>query len=248
MIQNGSPDSTDAPPSAPAQGEAASVDDLQLASDPALTEDLALALLKRAGLPAAVLEQLARNANALKPRKVRVALASHTHTPRHVSIPLVRQFYTFDLMRVALSPTVPPDVKIVVEDALIARLKTITLGERLSLARRSSGRVVAALLLDPETRVAQSALDNGRLTEALVIQAILRPQANAPLICAVAQHAIWSLRREVRMALLRTESLPASRAIEFSSAIPLPLLREILSNSRLPAHVKNQILEESSAK
>ena len=230
-------------PNSAAEGNATNADDLQLACDPALSEDLALALLKRADLAAAVLERLAKNSNALKSRKVKMGLASHPHTPRHISIPLVRQFYTFDLVRVSLSSTAPPDVKIVAEDVLIARLKTITLGERISLARRSSGRIAAGLLLDPEARVIQTALENGRLTEALVVRAVLRPQAGAALIHAVARHAKWSLRREVRIALLRTEFLPAGRALEFSRGIPLALLREVLSNSRLPSHVKEQILE-----
>jgi len=121
---------------------------LRTVADPALTEDLALALLKHADLPSEVLEQLAKNSNALKTRKVRIALASHGHTPRHVSVPLARQFYTFDLMKVALSPGVPADVKVAVDDILIARLEMVTVGERLTLARRASGRVAAALLLE----------------------------------------------------------------------------------------------------
>ena len=101
------PSSTEsATPTAPAPADL-----LRTAADPDLTEDLALALLKRADLPPEVLEQLAKNANALKSRKVKIALASHPHTPRHVSVPLARQFYTFDLMKVALSPSVPADVK-----------------------------------------------------------------------------------------------------------------------------------------
>jgi hypothetical protein len=225
----------------------ASEDDLLLASDPALTEDLALTLLKRSELPVAVLEQLAKNTNAFKSRKVKLALASHLHTPRHVSIPLVRQFYTFDLMRVTLSPTVPSDVKIVAENTLITRLKSITFGERLTLARRASGRIAAALLLDSKARVAQTALENGRLTEALVIQAVLRPEASAPLVQAVAQHAKWSLRREVCIALLRTEFLPLARALEFSRELPPLLLCDVLSNSQLPAKIKEEILQQSRA-
>jgi hypothetical protein len=150
---------------------------LRTAADPALTEGFALALLKRPDLPPEVIEQLAKNNNALKSRKVKIALAGHPHTPRHVSVPLARQFYTFDLMKVALSPTVPADVKVAVDDVLILRLKTVTIGERLTLARRASGRVAAALLLDVETigtkiidaktiaretRVMQAALENPR--------------------------------------------------------------------------------------
>jgi hypothetical protein len=230
---------------------------LRTAADPALTEDFALALLKRADLPLEVIELLAKNANALKSRKVKIALASHPKTPRHVSVPLARQFYTFDLMKVALSPTVPADVKIAVDDVLISRLKTVTTGERLTLARRASGRVAAALLLDVETigskiadaktaaretRVMQAALENPRLTEALVINSVLRPGASAALVQAVAQHTKWSWRREIRAALLRTEHLSLARALEFSHEIPGPLLYELLAASRLPAQIKDQLL------
>ncbi len=231
------------------------------AADPALTENLALALLKRPGLPTEVFEQLAKNANALKSRKVKIALASHPNTPRHVSVPLARQFYTFDLMRVALSPSVPADVRVAVDDVLISRLKVVTVGERLTLARRASGRVAAALLLESEnvdgrivdattaareTRVMRTALENPRLTEALVISSVLHPAASAALVRAVAQHEKWSGRGEIRAALLRTEHLSLARALEFSREITAPLLQEVLASSRLPTRIKGQLLRQSA--
>lgn len=262
------------PPSAanPLPATVASANLSRTAADPALNEDLALALLKRADLLAEVLEQLAQNANALKSRKVKIALVSHPHTPRHVSVPLARQFYTFDLLKVALSPSVPADVKVAVDNALISRLKTITLGERLTLARRASGRVAAALLLDVEsgdgkvvhshriagkagaaetiarkTRVMQAALDNPRLTEALVIKSVLGRAATAALVHAVARHAKWSRRREIRAALLRTGHLSLAHALEFSREIPIPLLHEVLASSRLPAPIKAQLIRQRQA-
>src|SRR5258708_32331354 len=101
----------------------ASADLLRIAADPALTEDLALALLKHPGLASEVLEQLAKNAGALKSRKAKIALASHPKTPRHVSVPLARQFYTFDLMKLPLSPGVPPAVKVAAAGDLMPRLQ-----------------------------------------------------------------------------------------------------------------------------
>ncbi len=274
--ENAPPSTASAIPSTVAPGarideakihSSASADLLRTATDPALTEDFALALLKRADLPLEVIEQLAKNTNALKSRKVKIVLASHPKTPRHVSVPLARQFYTFDLMKVALSPTVPADVKVAVDDVLISRLKTVTVGERLTLARRASGRVAAALLLDVaimdgkpgdskitdaktvarETRVMQTALENPRLTEALVINTVLRPAASAALVHAVAQHGKWSPRREIRAALLRTEHLSLARALEFGREFPTPLLRELLTASRLPAQIKDLLLRESQA-
>ncbi|MBI3647006.1 MAG: hypothetical protein HY233_13745 [Acidobacteriales bacterium] len=217
---------------------------LRAAANPALTEDLALSLLKRADLPVEVLEQLSRNGTVLKLRKAKLALASHPHTPRHLSVPLIRQFYTFDLLKIALTPSVPADVKVAADDVLIARLKSVTLGERLALARRGSSRIAGAMLLDGDARVMRIALENSRLTEAFVIQAVLRPEANAALVQAVAYHAKWSYRREVRIALLRTEHLSLARALEFSKTFPLPLLRDLLHSSRLPARIKEQMLRE----
>jgi hypothetical protein len=221
-------------------------DDLvRAATDPALTGDLALALLQRADLAGEVLEQLAKNRAALKPRKVKVALACHPHTPNHVSVPLIRQFYTFDLMKVALSPVVPADVKLSADETLIARLKTITLGERMTLARQASGRIAGALLLDSEQRIMRAGLENSRLTESAIMQAVLKPTATAPLIHAVSRHPKWSYRRDIQTALLRTEHLSLARALAFARPIAPPHLREILQASRLPAKIKGQLLRES---
>ena len=121
------------------------------ASDPALTEDLALVLLKRSDLPTQVLDRLSRNSGVMKSRKVKLALVEHPRTPRHISVPMVRHLFTFDLMQVALTPVVPADIKMSAEESLINRLERLSQGERLSLARRASGRVAAALLLDSET-------------------------------------------------------------------------------------------------
>src|SRR5437868_13627280 len=81
------------------------------ASNAALNEGLALTLLKRGDLLGEVLERLSKNSAAMKSRKVKLALVEHPKTPRHVSLPMVRHLFTFDLMRIALTPAVPSDVK-----------------------------------------------------------------------------------------------------------------------------------------
>jgi hypothetical protein len=218
-------------------------------------------VLRHPGLTAEVIERLAerlaKSASLRQSRKVRIALVTHPHTPRHVSLPLTRSLHTLDLMKAALSPLVPADVKIAIEELLIARLKMVTKGERLTLARRASGRVAAALLHDlenangrildaatyaRETRVMQIALDNPRLTEALVIQGVLHPAATAALVDAVARHPRWSKRKEIRAALLRTEHLSLARALEFIAAIPASQRQDLLVNSRLPEKIKAQLV------
>jgi len=215
-----------------------------MAADAALTEDLALSLLKRADVTAEALEQLGKNGSVLKSRKVKLGLVEHPRTPRHISLPLVRQLYTFELMQVALAPVVPADIKMAADEALCHRMETISAGEKLTLAHRASGRVAGELLLEPEARVVHAALENSRLTEAAIVRALTRHEASGAFVEAVCHHRLWSLRREVRVALLRNEKTPMARAVEFARSLPAGQVREILQGSRLPGNVKELLMKE----
>jgi hypothetical protein len=70
------------------------------------SEDQAIALVKRSDVSAAELAVLARNPSVMRNRKVSLALSTHSRTPRHIVLPMLRRLFTFDLMQVALSPAV----------------------------------------------------------------------------------------------------------------------------------------------
>jgi hypothetical protein len=198
-------------------------------------EDQALALIKRHDVTAAELALLARNRSAIRSRKVLLGLATHPRTPRHITIPLLRRLFTFDLMQVALTPTVAADVKRAAEEQILNRLESVSLGERISLARRASGRVAAALLLDGEARVISTALDNSHLVEALVVTALMKHNAPATLFALVSEHPKWSLRKEMQIALLRSEKTPLVRALELAGNFSAESLAEIVPESRRKA-------------
>lgn len=212
----------------------------------ALTEDLALGQLKKADLSAEDIEAIVRDSSVMKSRKVRFAVATHLHTPRRIALRIVRELYTFDLMQFALRSGAPADLKRIADELMVGRLPSITLGERISLARRCSNSVAAALLLDKEARVWQAALANPRLTEAGVTEALQRPNASAGFVQAVCHHTKWSVRPEVRMALLRSAHTPLARAVEFARHISPALLRDILHNSRLPESIKEYLRKETA--
>jgi hypothetical protein len=227
---------------------ASSPDDLARASDPALTPDLALALLQRRDLPPDAVEQITRNAGVMKSRKVRIAVAAHPRAQRRIALRLIREFYTFDLMQCSLQPTVAADLKRAADDLLVNRVASITLGERIALARRASASVAAALLLDKETRVWQTALENSRLSETAIARALLKTGATRPFVETVCHHPKWSLRPEIRIALLRNEKTPLSSALEFARRLPAAQLRDILHASRLPEKIKNSLRKELELK
>jgi hypothetical protein len=213
-----------------------------VAADPRLTEDLALALLNRRDLPREVLEALGKNSQVAKQRKVRLALVTHPHTPRHISVPTIRHIYTFELMQVALLPGVPPDVKRAADEVLIGRLATLASGERSTLAKQGSGRVAAALLLDKEERIMQAALVNPQMTEAWIVRALKVETGTELLAPAVSRHQKWSYRNEVKAALLGNKHTPSARLIQLAAELPINLVKDVLRNGRLSPQARNALI------
>lgn len=197
-----------------------------------ISEDEALALLKGKNLSAQALASIGRAPIAGKSQKVSFALLIHPRTPRHLSIPLLRRMFSFDLMKVALTPLVAADLKRAAEEQIIPRLKSLTVGERISIARRASSRVVAALLADSDVRVLSAALGNSYLREASVTAVLTRANAPAILFEKVSQHPTWPQKREVQIALLASEKTPIEAVRQLAKLFSPELLDEILPASR----------------
>ena len=215
---------------------------LAIGTSLALTEEIALSLLTRRDLAPKVIEAIAKNPSVLKHRKVNLAIASHPHPPRHISLPLTRHLYTFELVKIALLPAVPADVKAGVDETIISRLGQISGGERLTLAKQASGRVAGALLFDAEECVIEAALRNPKMTEAILVKALGGKDATSKLVHTICADRKWSLRRDIRLALLRNEHTPLAQAILFAQSFPHQLVREVLSRSRMKDHIKSYLL------
>jgi hypothetical protein len=104
------------------------------------------------------------------------------------------------------------------------------------------------LLLDGESRVWQTALENPRLAESALVKTLLRPEASPAFVKAVCQHAKWSVRPEIRMALLRNQYTPLARALELARRLPPARLRDILHSSRLPEKIKTYLRKDLEAR
>ena len=217
---------------------------LEVAANPTLTEDLALALLNRRDLPRGLVEILVKNGAVMKSRPVINAVARHPRTPRYVALPMLRHLYVFELMQIALTPGTPADLKMAAEENIVMRLENVSPGERMTLAKRASTRVAAALLFDPETRVINAALDNPFLTEAWIVKVLMNEKAPQSFVEGVCRHSKWQVRREVQMALLRNDKTPLARVLYFAQMLPTHVLKDTLRHSRLSASVKMYLFRE----
>ena len=162
-------------------------------------------------------------------------LLRNPKTPRQTALALLRQLYLEDLLDVTLASPVPADLRRVAEDAVINRIPALSLGERVSMARRATGRVAGVLLLDREIRVVETALSNGRLTEELIVKALSMEQISVEAVEKIAGHGRWSLAYGVRLALLRQPLTSLGRVLALAPLVKRNDLVEISGDPRMPA-------------
>jgi hypothetical protein len=210
-------------------------------------EEDALLLLSRRDLPQSSIASLTRQERLLSYYRVKVALVSHPNTPRTVSLALLRHLYLQDLVHVALTPGAPGDLRRVAEDAVINRLPGLALGERISLARRASGRVAGALLGDREIRVVVAALSCPQLTDELVVKALGMENISADAVERIAGHERWSYAYTVRLALLRQPLTSLARVLALAPQVKRNDLMDISGDPRMPADRRKYLARLASS-
>lgn len=211
------------------------------ARNPNLQERDLLRLLDRKDLPAEVLREIAAHKEAERHYAVKLALTRHPKTPRLVSLPILKFLYLFDLVRVSQTPAVPADVKLVAEETILKKIETIPRGERITLARRGSGRVAAGLLVTHDRELILAALDNPFLSEAHLLRVLAREDLPPAVIETITQHEKWSFRYYVRLALIRNPMTPLPRVLVFLPDMAVNDLREICLDRRMPEQVRKYI-------
>ncbi|MCL4524423.1 MAG: hypothetical protein M1451_11040, partial [Acidobacteria bacterium] len=176
-------------------------------------------------------------------------VAAHPHTARLAALPLIRQLFLFDLVNLTLQPATPAEIRRIAEDVILNRLPQLALGQRLTLARRGSARVAAALLAPQNQEVFNEkivplALDNAFLTESQVLKVLARENLPEIVPASIARHRKWSYLYNVRMALVRHPLTPLARVLAFLPEITLRDLDELSGARSLPASLKQYIRAE----
>ena len=214
---------------------------LALARNPRLQERDLLRLLARKDLPHEVVRELAGHREARGNYTVQLALVRHPKSPRQVSLPIMKFLYLFDLLRVAQTPAVPADVKMVAEEAILKKLEGMPRGERISLARRGTGRLAASLLISTDLELVRAALDSASLTEGLLLKVLAREGLPAIIVEQLAQHPRWSTHYYLRLALIRHPLTPLARVLAFIPDMAVTDLRDICLDHRMPQQVRKYI-------
>jgi hypothetical protein len=210
-----------------------------LVANPALEEDDLLLVLRRPDLGPELLRQVAADAARTRSYPVRLALVRHPRTPPSSSLKFVAHLHLFDLVAVSLVPHLPREIKAAAEGAILQQLKQLPLGVRVTLARRTTSEaVLSRLLADRETRVVEAALANARLTEGVVVRAVRDASAPPHAIDLVSRNARWSVRHDVRFALVRNRHTPLARSLQFVQSLARHEVRDLARDPSVPAQLR----------
>jgi hypothetical protein len=223
-------------------GETAKEVLVALARNPNLEERDLLRLLERKDLPQEVLRELAGHSEAARSYRVKLALVRHPKTPRLVSLPLMKFLYLFDLVSVSQTPAVPTEVKMAAEETILKKVEALPRGEKITLARRGTGRVAAGLLVTPDAELIRAALSNPYLSEGHLLKVLALDKLPAVLVELISQHERWSCVYHLRLALIRHPLTPLARVLGFLPDISVKDLHDISLDPRMTDQVRNYII------
>ncbi len=215
-----------------------------LLKNPRLDEPLLLQLLKRKDLTEEILTSVARMAVSGESHKVKVALVHHPATPARIVQALLPHLYLFELVTVCFLPGVTPDQKVAAERAIIQRLPGTPLGNKITLARRATSDVVAALLQEGNPHLMDACLDNPRIRESALFRFLNGPKATAETISAIARHSRWKNRPNLKMAILKNSRTPNIWFTVFLPTISLVEIKNLRASGRLAGGQKMCVEEE----
>lgn len=217
---------------------------LALLANPNLDEPHVVVMLERLDLPASVLSAVAGEGKWTSSEGVRLRLARHPRTPKRFALAAARQLFLFDLVRLSLLPSAPPDIRRAAEEVILTRVPHLPVGEKLTLARRGPSRVAGAILLEGHVQAIKLALANAFLTEAQVLKALANPGVPERVVLAIAHHPKWSCQYNVRIALVRNAHTPAASLLALLPQLTLGDLKQISELEGLAPHLKKQLHRE----
>lgn len=217
---------------------------LVLLANPHLDESHITLLLDRADLPATVLGAVGSRENWTSVEGVRFRVARHPRTPKPIALAALRQLYVFDLVRLCLSPSSPPDIQRAAEDVILHKAPHLPVGEKLTRARRGPARVAGALLAEGHPQAIKLALGDASLSESQVLKILATPGVPDRVISAIARHPKWSCVYNVRAALIRNAHAPLASIQAFLPDLTLRDLQEIVALEDIDSNIRQYIERE----
>jgi len=107
--------------------------------------------------------------------------------------------------------------------------RTLTLGERKSLARRNDRDLIARVLRDPHPHVIRIVLGNPGLTETDVVRLCARRPVSTEVLREVFRNPRWIVRHAVKVAIVLNPCTPIDVSLQIAPHLNGPDLRRVVA-------------------
>ena len=206
-----------------------------------LLEDEALDILENPYVTPLICQQIAQNQRLTGFYSVRLKLVAHKHTPQAHAVKFVHYLYWNDLVRLSVDVKVNAPVRRAIDNILVNKVDKLTLGERITCAKRCSHALIKALLFDPDPKVFEALLINQRVREDDLLLVASSERATPTVLQMLAGDRKWSYRYNIRKALVMNPNTPRSAAASMLRSLTPRDLRLIHRNPRTTVYVRRCI-------
>jgi len=212
--------------------------------NPHLHEDHLLTLLRRRDLGEDLLKAIQQLETNKASHRLKIALVKNPNTPGQIALALLPHLHLFELVDLCMVPGVTPDQKFAAERAILQRLPTTELGNKMTLARRATATVVGEILKQGDAKLVEICLNSPRLREVAILQFINGAHSSAETISVIARHPKWKLRPNLRLAILKNRRTPTIWFTLFLPQMRTPDVRNLLVSKRLNPAQKKLVQDE----
>ncbi len=200
---------------------------LALLKNPQINEDHLITLLKRRDLPESLINSIYQKRKTSLSHRTILALIKNPATSGALVRNLLPQLRLFELLDLSFLPGATPDQKLAAERAILQRLPTTPLGNKITLARRGTTNIVAELLKEGHPQLFEACLGSPRLREAAIYQFLRGTTANAETISMIARHNRWNQRPNLRLAILKNPKTPEIWFTLWLPKMRRPILKQL---------------------
>jgi len=186
---------------------------LERVSSGELDEGEVLEVLRNPHCTVEIAERVVMTPRWLSSHAVRERLVGFRGMPLGRALNLLPTLPWLSLLHLAQMPQAPPVIRRQAERRLLGRITTMTLGEKVAIARRAHRPLFRRLVTTGDESTLTALLDNPRLVETDVLVVINTGRPSAGLLTTVARHYRWGERYAVRRALAESPDAPLPVAL-----------------------------------
>lgn len=192
-----------------------------------MTEDHVIALLRNSMVTQDLIQEILERLDWASSYKVQNAVVNCPKTGHAMSLRLLHMLFWNDLVKIIANPRLNPRLRRAAERQLTEKIRELTVGEKMTVARTGPRAVIHLLLHEDDDRILQALFRNPNMMEVDILMLINDELTPSEILKSIGSDYKWSMRYAIRLALVRNNKTPLPLALSFLSKLRKSDLRAL---------------------